>query len=233
KGVVVTNRNVARLFVAAESVYEFRSSDVWTLFHSYAFDFSVWELWGALAHGGTLAIVPAEVARNPSEFRALVRDAGVTVLSQTPSAFYAFIDADVADERPLEELRYVVFGGEALDVRRILPWFERYGELRPELVNMYGITETTVHTTHCRIGRADASRPFGPIGRPLEHVHVSLRDRGGMLVPAGAIGEIYVGGEGVASGYLNQDELTRAHFIPDPSDPSGRARLYRSGDLAR
>jgi nonribosomal peptide synthetase DhbF len=233
KGVVVTNRNVARLFVAAESVYEFRSSDVWTLFHSYAFDFSVWELWGALAHGGTLAIVPAEVARNPSEFRTLVRDAGVTILSQTPSAFYAFVEADRADERPLEELRYVVFGGEPLDVRRILPWFERYGERRPELVNMYGITETTVHATHCRIGQADASRPFGPIGRPLDHVHVSLRDRGGMLVPAGAIGEIYVGGEGVASGYLNQDELTRAHFIPDPSDPSGRARLYRSGDLAR
>jgi amino acid adenylation domain-containing protein len=231
KGVVVTHRNVARLFSAAESVYDFGRDDVWTLFHSYAFDFSVWEIWGALLYGGKLVVVPAEIARNPNDFCRLLQSQGVTVLNQTPSAFYALIAVDRIRTESLTSLRYVIFAGEGLDVRALEPWFVRYGDEMPALVNMYGITETTVHVTHRRIRRADASRPFGPIGIPLDDLQIYLLDRERALVPDGAIGEIYVAGEGVARGYLNRDDLTRERFVPNPVGPG--PSVYRSGDLAR
>lgn len=233
KGVVVTGGNVARLFTAAEEIYDFRAGDVWTLFHSYAFDFSVWEIWGALAYGGTLVIVPAETARSPRDFHALLREHRVTVLNQTPSAFYALIAADAKETAELSTLRYVIFGGEQLDPKRLEAWFDRYGEEQPGLVNMYGITETTVHVTHHRVTRADAGAPLSPIGLPLADLAIYLLDAHLHLVPDGAIGEIFVGGAGVARGYLGRDELNAARFLPNPFAPGRRERIYRSGDLAR
>jgi amino acid adenylation domain-containing protein len=230
KGTLVTRRNVASLLAASAAVYEFGPADVWTVLHSCAFDFSVWEMFAPLVTGGRLVVVPSGVTRSPTDLAALVDREGVTVLNQTPSAFYHLAAVPGLEGR---SLRYVIFGGEGLDPRRLAGWFERFGDRSPRLVNMYGITETTVHVTHRRITRADVTGDGSPIGRPLPGWEVSLVDREGRLVPRGCSGEILVGGAGVARGYLNREALTRERFVDDPSDPGAGRRLYRSGDLAR
>ncbi|MFH9176777.1 amino acid adenylation domain-containing protein [Streptomyces albogriseolus] len=234
KGVPVPHANVVRLFAAAAEHFDFRADDVWTLFHSYAFDFSVWEIWGALLHGGRLVVVPYAVSRSPREFLDLLHREGVTVLNQTPSAFEQLVDADAEHGGDAGALRYVVFGGEALRPARLRPWTERHGLDRPALVNMYGITETTVHVTHHRLTAADLDDPrrAGVIGTPLADLRVHLLDAVGRPVPPGATGEMYVSGAGVATGYLHRPELTAERFLDDPYGPPG-TRMYRSGDLAR
>ena len=232
KGVVVTQRNAARLFTTTEPLFNFGPSDVWTLFHSIGFDFSVWELWGALLHGGRLVVVPAETARAADAFHALVLREGVTVLSQTPSAFRAFDTADAAAGSPANQLRHIVFGGEALDPRSLKRWFECHGEERPRLVNMYGITETTVHATYRRMLARDVEGAgISLIGAPLPDLSIDLLGADGRPVAPGEIGEIFVGGDGVSSGYLGRPDLTAERFVPDPDNHN--ARRYRSGDLGR
>ncbi|MEV4642534.1 amino acid adenylation domain-containing protein [Actinoplanes sp. NPDC049548] len=226
KGVLVTHRDVHALFAAAERHFAFGPDDVWTMFHSYAFDFSVWELWGPLLHGGRLVIVPHDVARDPQRFRALLRDEKVTVLNQTPSAFYPLIEADAAEPDRLP-LRYVVFGGEALDLSRLAGWFERNPQ--PRLVNMYGITETTVHVSFRSLGPADVGGP-SVIGTALPSLAVYVLDAYLQPVPEGVTGEMYVAGEQLARGYLDRPALTASRFVANPFGPG---RLYRSGDLAR
>ncbi|HEV7586849.1 MAG TPA: amino acid adenylation domain-containing protein, partial [Longimicrobium sp.] len=237
KGVQVTHANVVRLFAATDAWFGFGADDVWTLFHSYAFDFSVWELWGALLYGGRLVVVPFYVSRNPEAFHALLERERVTVLSQTPSAFRQLIrvDGEAARGGRMADLalRCVVFGGEALDPASLREWVERRGDERPLLVNMYGITETTVHVTFRVIRRADVlAGSASPIGIPIPDLAVQVLDRRGRMVPVGVVGEMHVGGAGVARGYLNRPELTVDRFVPDPYGGEG-ARLYRSGDLAR
>jgi amino acid adenylation domain-containing protein len=235
KGVMVSHRNVVRLFEQTAAWFHPGAADVWTLFHSFAFDFSVWELWGALLYGGRLVVVPHAVSRSPQDFYHLLRTEGVTVLNQTPSAFRQLIQAEeLAGVAPDLALRLVIFGGEALALPALRPWFDRHGDRQPQLVNMYGITETTVHVTYRPISRADVDRNAGsPIGRPIPDLSVHLLDAAGRPVPDGEVGEMYVGGAGVAAGYLNRPELTAERFPPDPSRPGTGARLYRSGDLAR
>jgi amino acid adenylation domain-containing protein/non-ribosomal peptide synthase protein (TIGR01720 family) len=233
KGALIAHYNVTRLFEATQAWYHFGPHDVWTLFHSYAFDFSVWELWGALLHGGRLVVVPYWVSRSPEAFRELVVRQRVSVLNQTPSAFRQLIAADLAQPKAEFALRYVIFGGEALDLQSLRPWFERYGDAHPLLVNMYGITETTVHVTYRPIRQADLeSAPGSLIGIPIPDLQVYILDPYGEPAPIGVPGEIYVGGAGVARGYLNRPELSAQRFIADPFNSDG-ARLYRSGDLAR
>ncbi|HEV2734193.1 MAG TPA: amino acid adenylation domain-containing protein [Longimicrobiaceae bacterium] len=232
KGVEVTHANVVRLFRATEGWFGFGAEDVWTLFHSYAFDFSVWEIWGALLYGGRLVVVPREVSRDPEAFRALLVSERVTVLNQTPSAFRQLMGADEGRHDDLS-LRYVVFGGEALEPGSLREWVRKHGDERPRLVNMYGITETTVHVT-CRVLTVEDVQAGGsPIGRPLPDLSVRLLDPRGEPVPLGVPGELYVGGAGVARGYLNRPELTAERFVPDPFSGEAGARLYRSGDRAR
>ncbi|MGW2634221.1 amino acid adenylation domain-containing protein [Streptomyces chattanoogensis] len=231
KGVVVTHANAVRLFDSCRDEFAIVPDDVWTLFHSCAFDFSVWELWGALLHGGRLVIVPYATSRSPESFLQLLLDQGVTVLSQTPTAFRQLIRAAEAEGFPESALRLVVFGGEALEPASLRPWIERYGAARPRLVNMYGITETTVHVTLRDITAADCAAPRSPIGRPLPDLQLHLLDDDMQPVPAGEVGEIYVGGAGVTRGYLNRPELTAERFVPDPFGAAGE-RLYRTGDLA-
>ncbi|WP_316520108.1 non-ribosomal peptide synthetase [Kitasatospora brasiliensis] len=231
KAVMVPQGNVVRLLRASEELFRFSPQDVWTFFHSFAFDFSVWELWGALAHGGRLVVVPYWDSRSPEAFHSLLRKEQVTVLSQTPAAFRQLVAADEKAEAELA-LRLVIFGGDALDTESVLRWFDRHGEDRTQLVNMYGITETTVHVTHCRLSRELLAAGGSPIGRPLPDLAVRVVDRAGRLAPVGVPGEMWVGGPGVAWGYLGRPELTAERFVPDPFS-GGMGRLYRSGDLAR
>ncbi|HYX23529.1 MAG TPA: amino acid adenylation domain-containing protein, partial [Thermoanaerobaculia bacterium] len=235
KGVVVRHGNALRLFSATERWFGFGPQDVWTLFHSYAFDFSVWEIWGALLYGGRLVVVPYWVSRSPEAFYELLRTERVTVLSQTPSAFRQLIwaeEAVLAGAEPDLALRYVIFGGEALEPASLAPWFERHGDERPRLINMYGITETTVHVTWREVVREDVARAVSAVGCPIPDLGVYLLDSALQPVPVGVPGEIHVGGAGLAEGYLGRPELTAERFIPNPFGEAG-SRLYRSGDLAR
>ncbi|HEV7514699.1 MAG TPA: condensation domain-containing protein, partial [Thermoanaerobaculia bacterium] len=230
---------VSRLLDATEGWFGFGPADVWTLFHSYAFDFSVWEIWGCLGYGGRLVVVPYWSSRSPEDFRELLWRERVTVLNQTPSAFQQLIRAEesaLAEGRGELDLRLVVFGGEALEIESLAPWWQRHGDEHPRLVNMYGITETTVHVTYRALGRRDlAARGsgIGAIGRPIPDLSVHLLDRGSEPVPIGVAGEIHVGGAGLALGYLGRPELTAERFVPDPWSGRPGERLYRSGDLAR
>ncbi|MFF7249151.1 amino acid adenylation domain-containing protein [Embleya sp. NPDC008237] len=237
KGVPVTHHNVARLFTATDHWFGFGPDDVWTLFHSYAFDFSVWELWGALLFGGRLVVVPHPVSRDPAEFLDLLARERVTVLNQTPSAFHQLVAAD--RDRPGRELalRYVVFGGEALEPARLADWYERHADDAPRLVNMYGITETTVHVTYHPLDRASAAAgAASTIGVNIPDLRVYVLDHRLQPVPPGVTGEMYVAGEGLARGYLGRHALTAGRFVADPHAArfgERGARMYRSGDLAR
>ncbi|HYH82092.1 MAG TPA: amino acid adenylation domain-containing protein, partial [Longimicrobium sp.] len=235
KGVMIAHRQVARLFAATERWYAFGADDVWTLFHSFAFDFSVWEMWGALLHGGRLVVPSYEVSRTPGAFHALVRDAGVTVLCQTPSAFRQYVrvegEAAARDDVPPDALRLVIFGGEALEMASLRPWYALRAEDRPRLVNMYGITETTVHVTFRPLGVADLDGGSA-IGAAIPDLRLYVLDARLRPVPAGVPGELHVGGAGLARGYLGRPGLTAERFVPDPFGGGG-GRLYRTGDRVR
>ncbi|MCK0093500.1 non-ribosomal peptide synthase/polyketide synthase [Rhodococcus sp. F64268] len=233
KGVVVPHRTVVTLMTDTHPQFGFDQHDVWTLFHSYAFDFSVWELWGALAHGGRLVVVDYHTARTPDEFLALVRREQVTVLNQTPTAFQQFVEADRVAGGPPLPLRWIIFGGEALDLAQLDRWYRRHDDTSPTLVNMYGITETTVHVTALPLGRAVAADANGNlIGAPLPSLQLHILDTRLHPVPAGTTGELYVSGGQLTRGYLHRPDLTATRFVADPHGGSGE-RLYRTGDLAR
>jgi amino acid adenylation domain-containing protein len=235
KGVLVRHVNVVRLLEATHNLYDFSPADVWTLCHSFAFDFSVWELWGALLYGGRLVVVPHATSRSPRDFLDLLRAERVTVLNQTPSAFRQLVRVEESLDPPADlALRWIIFGGEALALPTLKTWIDRHGDQQPRLVNMYGITETTVHVTFRPLSRADLSAPAGSvIGHPIPGWQVYLLDEQQRPVPDGEVGEIYVGGNGVAAGYLNRPELTAERFLPDPFAEGPGARRYKSGDLAR
>ncbi len=232
KGVQVRHRNLTRLMRATEPWFQFNHHDVWTLFHSYAFDFSVWELYGPLLYGGRLVIVDYLTSRNPEAFAQLLSREGVTVLNQTPSAFTNLAAAEMQMEEPNGKLRYLIFGGEALDPTTLKAWSDHRGEAQPYIINMYGITETTVHVTYRVITQADMTQPgISPIGEPIPDLGMLLLDAAQRDVPVGTVGEIHVAGAGLAAGYLNRPELTAERFLEQPID--GVSRLYRTGDLAR
>ncbi|MDU0156755.1 non-ribosomal peptide synthetase [Bacillus cabrialesii] len=235
KGVMIPHQNVTRLFAATDHWFHFSSDDTWTMFHSYAFDFSVWEIWGPLLHGGRLVIVPHHVSRSPEAFLRLLVKEGVTVLNQTPSAFYQLMQAEreQPDLGQALSLRYVIFGGEALELSRLEDWYNRHPENRPQLINMYGITETTVHVSYIELDRSIAAlRANSLIGRGIPDLGVYVLDERLQPVPPGVAGELYVSGAGLARGYLGRAGLTAERFIADPFGPPG-TRMYRTGDVAR
>ncbi|MFE0447517.1 amino acid adenylation domain-containing protein [Streptomyces fungicidicus] len=229
KGVVVPHVNVLSLMAATIDDFGLNEDDTWTLFHSSAFDFSVWEIWGCLLTGGRLVVVPYWVSRSPEDFHRLLRKERVSVLSQTPSAFAHLVEVE-RDGAEAAPVRLVVFGGEGLDPRMLLPWFDRHPETRCRVVNMYGITETTVHVTAQTVTRAEALSGSKSVGHALPGWSVRVADPEGRTLPAGVAGEIYVGGAGVAAHYLNRPELTEQRFLADPRTGE---REYRSGDMGR
>jgi amino acid adenylation domain-containing protein len=236
KGVVVNHFNVTRLFATTRSYFDFTRKDTWALFHSYAFDFSVWELWGALLYGGRLVIVPYWVSRSPADFYQLLKRNQVTVLNQTPSAFRLLIAEDEVASKSDQQfgLRLVIFGGEALDIECLKPWVERHGDQQPRLINMYGITETTVHVTNGPIMAEDVvNGARSGIGVELDDLESYVLDPWQQLVPAKVCGELYLGGSGLARGYLQRAALTAERFVPHSFSTRPGERLYRTGDLAR
>ncbi|WP_186246099.1 amino acid adenylation domain-containing protein, partial [Mycobacterium simulans] len=233
KGVGITHRNVTQLFASLPSGLLPTTTQVWSQCHSLAFDFSVWEIWGALLHGGHLVVVPDSVVRSPEEFHALLAAQHVNVLSQTPSAFYALQTADAAQHEVSAQLSLdtVVFGGEALDPQRIAPWLARH-QRSPRLVNMYGITETTVHVSFRDIVQQDTHSSVSPIGVPLANVGVFVLDGWLRPVPVGVAGELYVAGAGLGCGYWRRAGLTGSRFVACPFETAGM-RMYRTGDVVR
>ncbi|MCP4150432.1 MAG: amino acid adenylation domain-containing protein, partial [bacterium] len=232
KGVLIEHRNVVRLMINDAFQFSFTQKDVWSMFHSFCFDFSVWEIYGALLYGGRLIVVPGMVARDTSEFLKRLKEEKVTVLNQTPSAFYNLIDLDLNDTlnaSPLDCIRYVIFGGEALRPAKLDFWKEKYPQT--QLINMYGITETTVHVTYKEIGAGEIALNTSNVGRAIPTLSTYILDKNLNLVPPGVAGELCVGGEGLGRGYLNRPALTREKFTDNPFIPG--KTLYRSGDLAR
>lgn len=233
KGVLITHGNLLRLLSETEPWFHFNEHDVWTMFHSFAFDFSVWEIWGPLLTGGRIVIVPFEVSRSTQEFYALLSEQRVTVLNQTPSAFSLIDQVEEAGPALPLALRYVIFGGEALQYRALRNWFKRHGDASPKLINMYGITETTVHVTYRVVTEFDAhAETDSPIGEPIPDLQLYVLDGELKPVAEDQEGELCVGGAGVARGYLNRPKLTAQRFVADPFGGPG-ALLYRSGDVAR
>lgn len=234
KGVVIPHQNVNRLLGSTDNWFQFNRDDVWTLFHSYAFDFSVWEMWGALLYGGSLVIVPHEISRSPVDFLQLLVNERVTVLNQTPSAFYQLMQADREQQKIGQQLklRYVIFGGEALELSRLEDWYTRHAEDAPKLINMYGITETTVHVTYMELDKSlVSSRANSIIGEGIQDLEIYVLDKFMQPVPIGVVGEMYVSGPGLARGYIGRPDLTAERFLANPYGERG-SRMYRTGDLA-
>ena len=252
KGVLIQHENVVRLLFNDKNSFDFNRGDVWTMFHSSCFDFSVWEMYGALLYGGQLLVIPKMAARDPGIFSGILKEKGVTVLNQTPPAFYNLVDMELKNPKKELNIRFVIFGGGALKPGKLKDWKEKYPQTK--LVNMYGITETTVHVTFKEIGNDEIESGIGNIGKPIPTMTAYIIDRDRGLQPIGVAGELVVGGKGVARGYLNRPELTAEKFDRDLWDyhdekllrgvqgggfleksPPGRRRqkIYKSGDLAR
>ncbi len=229
KGSLIEHRNVVRLLFNDKFQFDFSKKDVWTLFHSYCFDFSVWEMYGALLYGGKLIIVPDSVKRDPFEYRRLLIKEKVTVLNQTPSSFYNLVNVDLESEQKDIDLKYVIFGGEALKPLKLKKWKEKYSQTK--LINMYGITETTVHVTYKEITENEINSNISNIGKPIPTLTVYILDKNMKLVPVGVPGEICVGGDGVCRGYLYRQDLTNQKFVRNPYNTN--EILYRSGDLGK
>jgi amino acid adenylation domain-containing protein/non-ribosomal peptide synthase protein (TIGR01720 family) len=236
KGVLISHRNVVGVLQTTGGWLSFGADDTWTLFHSCAFDFSVWEIWGALCTGGRLVVVAKDVTRSPADFLALLVREQVTVLNQTPSAFYQLIQADQQDHQLGQSLglRVVIFGGEALDMARLGDWYANHPDGQPALVNMFGITETTIHATYTRLDpeTCQAGPGMSVIGRSLPNLKLYVLDGGLELMPQLVVGELYIAGAGLARGYLDRAALTAGRFVADPYGAAG-SRMYRSGDLVR
>lgn len=229
KGTLLEHKNVVRLFFTDKSLFDFDENDVWTMFHSYSFDFSVWEINGALLFGGKLVVVPKLIAQNTSAFLELLYDQSVTVLNQTPSSFYNLIQYEKIEVKKDYKLRYVIFGGEALNPSLLSDWHKKYPDTR--LINMYGITETTVHVTYKEIGANEIALEQSNIGKPIPTLGCYILDPNKNIVSIGVFGELYITGSGLARGYLNRADLTSEKFLPSPFVEG--ELMYKTGDLGR
>ncbi|MBR2564034.1 MAG: amino acid adenylation domain-containing protein, partial [Paenibacillus sp.] len=228
KGTLIEHKNVVRLLFNDKNLFDFGPSDTWTLFHSFCFDFSVWEMYGALLYGGKLVIVPPLTAKNPADFLSLLSREQVTILNQTPTYFYQLLREVLGDHQQNLQIRNVIFGGEALSPLLLKGFKTKYPETK--LINMYGITETTVHVTYKEITWVEIEAAKSNIGKPIPTLSVYVLDENRRPVPIGVAGEMYVAGEGLARGYLNRPDLTAEKFVDSPFAEG--EKLYRSGDLA-
>ncbi|WP_435129035.1 amino acid adenylation domain-containing protein [Actinacidiphila sp. bgisy144] len=233
KGCMIAHAGVLELLRSEMPVLGLGSRHRVTLSHPFIFDGSVNELWLALASGGTAIVVPSPVALSVPDFVELLRREEVTLISQVPTAFGALAYCYEEAGRPRLALRYVVLGGESVDLGVISAFADTYRGTPPTVVNVYGPTEVTCVAT-CRVlSRADLGGAVrSPIGTALPHLVVEVRGEGMELLPDGEVGELVVAGSSVAIGYLGRPELTAERFVVLDT-PTGRRRYYRTGDLAR
>lgn len=227
KGVMIDHQNCTRLFKTGDALYDFNPHDIWTMFHSHCFDFSVWEIFGAFLSGGKLVVVPYETARNIPQFAAMVLKESVTVLNQTPGVFYLLM-AELLLQPQHTSLRYIIFGGESLAPFKLKEWKNTYpGTV---MVNMYGITETTVHVTFKEITDQEIEEGISNVGKAIPTLDCYILDENGAIMHAGEKGQLHIAGEGLARGYLNNIETTHQKFVDNTV--VGK-RVYKSGDLGR
>ena len=228
KGVMLKHRNVVRLIKNEKFQFDFNENDVWTMFHSVAFDFSVWELYASLLYGSKLILVPETTAKDPNKFLELMRSEKVTILNQTPTYFYNLLDRELLNEDNNLVVRYIIFGGEALKPNLVKPWKDKYPFTK--IINMYGITETTVHVTFKELTDEDLLSSNSNIGKPIPTLKVYVMDKNLHILPYNVEGEMCVSGLGVCKGYLNRPELNKDRFVKNPYNPN--EILYRSADDA-
>jgi amino acid adenylation domain-containing protein/non-ribosomal peptide synthase protein (TIGR01720 family) len=228
KGTIISHLNVVRLFFNENNLFTFNENDTWLLFHSYCFDFSVWEMFGALLYGGKLIIPSYEVTRDVELFHDLIDNSSVTILNQTPSAFYLLDEYLKEKKYPKVKLKKIIFGGEALNPQRLKNWHQSYPEI--ELINMYGITETTVHVTYKKLLYNDLENGISNIGSAIPTLACLILGSNGEMLPFGSVGEIYVLGAGLSKEYLNKPELTDEKFV---INKTLGLKTYKTGDLGR
>ena len=234
KGVLQMHANVMRLFTATQNLFTFTDKDVWSLFHSYIFDFSIWEIWGALIHGAKLIIANNHTIRDLNLFYDLCKKEKVTILNQTPSVFYQFSEIARNNNHIKQlKLRYIIFGGEALNYTKLKTWVNIHGDNKPQLVNMYGITETTVHVTYNKIFQNTIGQTSNKIGKVIPDLTAYVLSECLSPLPIGAIGELYIGGAGLARGYLNNTKLTKERFISNPLQTKEEKKQVKTLDYIK
>jgi amino acid adenylation domain-containing protein/non-ribosomal peptide synthase protein (TIGR01720 family) len=226
KGVMIEHRHVVRLLFNDHFQFDFTDKDTWTLFHSICFDFSIWEMYGALLRGGRLMVVPKEMTHDLRAYAALLRGEQVTILNQTPSVFMHLMEEELSYPDRRLYLRYVMLGGEALQPETLNAWQIRYPNCK--LINLYGITETTVIVTSKEITGYEMTHNMSNIGKPFPTLSTYVMDKMLHLAPIGVPGELCIGGAGVGQGYINRPALTAEKFVMNPYKPG--ERIYRSGD---
>jgi amino acid adenylation domain-containing protein len=226
KGVCIPHRGVIRL-VMNTNYAELQSSDKFAPTANASFDAATFEIWGSLLHGAQQIVFDREVILSPPALAAQLEESGVTVLFLVTALLNHF--AGVTPQA-FAKLRYVMFGGEAIDagaVRRILE-----AGAPQHLLNCYGPTETTTYATFYPVHEVREGANTVSIGRPISNSQVYILDQNLEPVPIGVAGELYLGGDGLARGYLRRPELTAERFVPHPFAQNG-SRLYRTGDLGR
>ncbi|RLV74306.1 non-ribosomal peptide synthase [Streptomyces rapamycinicus NRRL 5491] len=230
KGVTIPQTNLIHLLTATHHYFTHPTPQTWCQFHSYAFDFSVWEIFGPLLHGHTLIIPNHNTTRSPHDLINLIHQHHITTLCQTPTALYHLINTHQPHHQPLP-LHHIILGGEPLDPTRLTTFHQHHPHTT--ITNMYGITETTIHATHHPLNPNTHHTPNtpSPIGQPLPHLTTHLLNTNLQPTPPGTPGELYITGPTLARGYHNNPTLTATHFIANPHGPPG-TRLYRTGDLA-
>ncbi|QTL38237.1 amino acid adenylation domain-containing protein [Xenorhabdus budapestensis] len=228
KGVMVEHQAIYQRTLGVNERYGVTAQDRVLQFAAFAFDVAVEECFSSLCYGATLVIRDNSWLDSMTEFIALARENRITVML-LPTLFWSELAAREPGLALPDSLRLIIIGSEAVQKKALQDWFAQVGH-RPRLLNAYGPTENTVTATCQEVFSPDDDRS---IGRPLKNTRIYLLDSNGQPVPLGCAGEIYIGGVGVARGYLNQPILSEERFIPDPFSSVSGARMYRTGDVAR
>ncbi len=229
----ISHGDVLALLGATRTLFAFAGDERWALFHSLRSDVALWEIAACLASGGTGVIVPPSVAQDPAAGAELLESARIAVLIVRPSIFRDLAVAQAKGARAWPALRWIVLTGEPVDRTALRRFRAAQPGARPRFANMYGVTEATIFSTFKSLEEPElAGELASPLGFALAHQEIVLYDDVGTAVPPGTPGEIWIRGSGVAAGYLDDPDLTRARFVRRAT-PDGPARFFRTGDLAR